>query len=410
MHALMRSGRVRFVAVWTLVALLAMMLPAAASAQSAMPQPRLKGLVWGGEVSGTFSRRDTNTFFNYSDYEHDTLRQVRLRLMAELRLPGRVDLLAEVRAENESVDAPAVFLRWQPWADRPFHVQAGRIPMVIGAFARRAYGTDNLLAGAPVVYQYLTSLRPDALPGATDDVLRMRARGWRPSYPIGSDSTAPGLPLIAYSRGDTGVAGQWTADTWTAAAAVTVGTAADPRVGDNNGGVSVSGRLAAVRPSGLTVGISAARGNWVDSDAQALAPPAGVFRHNTQTLAGVDAEFARGHWIVRGEWWHAAFAVPTLAPRLTAHAGFLEGRYRFRPRWQLAARVDRLTFSEIVGASGATAGVPTPWDAPVRRVEGALGFRVNRRLELRAGWQHNWRTTSRTRTRGFPTLQALFWF
>jgi hypothetical protein len=331
---------------------------------------------------------------------------VRLRLMAELRLPGRVDLLGEVRAENESVDAPAAFLRWQPWAARPFHVQAGRIPMVIGAFARRAYGSDNLLAGAPLVYQYLTSLRPDALPRAEDDVLRMRARGWRPSYPIGSDSTAPGLPLITYSRGDTGAAGQWTADHWTVAAAVTLGTASDPRVRDNNGGFSVSGRLAAVRPSGLIVGVSAARGNWVDHDAQSLAPSAGVFRHNSQALVGIDAEFARGHWIVRGEGWRASFALPTLAQPLTAHAGFIEGRYRFRPRWQVAARADRLTFSDIAG----TPGVPTPWDAPVWRVEGALGFRINRRLEMRAGWQHNWRTTSRTRTRGFPTLQGLFWF
>jgi hypothetical protein len=278
--------------------------------------------------------------------------------------------------------------------------------MVIGAFARRAYGSDNLLAGAPLVYQYLTSLRPDALPGTTDDLLRMRARGWRPSYPIGSDRAAPGLPLITYSRGDTGVAMQWTAAGWTAAAAVTQGTAADPRVRDNNGGVSVSARVAAVRPSGLTLGFSAARGNWIDREAHRVAPSSAQYRSTAQTLAGIDMEFARGHWIVRGEWWHARYNVPTLSQRLFANAGFAEARYRFRPRWHLAARFDRLTFSEIEGVPQ----IATPWDAPVWRVEGALGIRVNRRLEVRGGWQHNWRTTNRTRTRGFPTLQALFWF
>jgi len=35
---------------------------------------------------------------------------------------------------------------------------------VIGAFARQAYGRDNLVIGTPLAYQYLTSLRPDALP------------------------------------------------------------------------------------------------------------------------------------------------------------------------------------------------------------------------------------------------------
>ena len=401
MHPLMWFRRLWRASVWTLMAAL---VPAAASGQSELPARRLTGLVWGGEVAGTYSNPDRGTFFNYSDYEHDTLRQVRLRLMAELRLPGRVDVLGEVRAENEAVDAPAVFLRWQPWSGRQLHVQAGRIPMVIGAFARRAYGSDNLLAGAPLVYQYLTSLRPDALPGTTDDLLRMRARGWRPSYPIGSDSAAPGLPLITYSRGDTGVVLQWTAERWTAAAAVTQGTAPDPRVRDNNDGLSLSARLAAVRPSGLTLGVSAARGAWVSRETEALVVPASIARHNTQVLTGIDAEFARGHWIVRGEWWHARYNVPTLSQRLFANAGFTEARYRFHPRWHLAARFDRLTFSEIEGVPQ----ISTPWDAPVWRVEGALGFRVSRRLEVRGGWQHNWRTTNRTRTRGFPTLQALF--
>jgi hypothetical protein len=152
--------------------------------------------------------------------------------------------------------------------------------------------------------------------------------------------------------------------------------------------------------------VSAARGSWVDRDAQAAGLAISPNHGSNQSLLGIDAEVARGHWIARGEWWHVRFAVPTLANPLVATATFVEARYRFRPRWQFSARGDRLAFSEITNA----AGVTNPWDAPVWRVEGALGFRVNRRLDLRAGWQHNWRITSRTRTRGFPTVQALFWF
>src|SRR5690349_8933141 len=182
------------------LALAAILLPAPVFARQDSPASRPQGLIWGGELAAVVSRKDDVAFFNYTDYEHDALRQIRLRLMLEQRLPARVDVLGEVRVENDVLNAPALFVRWQPWASRPLHIQAGRLPLTIGAFARRAYGSDNLLVGVPLVYQYLTSLRPDAVPRTADDVLRMRARGWRPSYPIGSASVAPGLPLLAYSR------------------------------------------------------------------------------------------------------------------------------------------------------------------------------------------------------------------
>lgn len=388
------------------LAVAVVLLPALCLARQDPPAPRPTGLIWGAEVAAAISRNDNDAFFNYTDYEHSTLRQIRLRLMLETRLPARVDVLGEVRVENDLINAPALFVRWQPWASRPFHAQAGRLPLTIGAFARRAYGADNLLVGVPLVYQYLTSVRPDALPQSPDDVLRMRARGWRPSFPLGSSGLAPGLPVVAYSRGDTGVQVQWTADSWTAAAAVTRGTAADPRVRDNNGGVTVSSRVAIIRPSGLTFGVSGARGQWVGRDVTSLLAAGQRARSTSQTLVGLDTEFARAHWILRGEWWHSRFDVPTLTQALSVTGGFAEARYRFQPRWQVSARADRLTFSRITGASA----VPTPWDAPVWRVEGAMGYRVSRHLELRAGYQYNWREAGRVRERGFPTLQALVWF
>jgi hypothetical protein len=380
--------------------------PASALARQDPPPPRPEGLIWGAELAAVVSRKDDLAFFNYTDYEHSTLRQIRLRLMLEQRLPARVDVLAEVRVENEVLNAPALFVRWQPWSGRPLHIQAGRLPLTIGAFARRAYGSGNLLVGVPLVYQYLTSIRPDALPQTADDVLRMRARGWRPSYPIGATSLAAGLPVLAYSRGDTGVQMQWTADTWTAAAAVTRGTVADPRVRDNNSGLTVSGRLATVRPSGLTVGVSASRGSWVGRDVRSLLTPDEQQRATAQTLVGMDAEFARGHWILRGEWWHSRFNVPTLATALTTRGGFAEARYRFLPRWQVSVRGDRLSFSKISG----TTATATPWDAPLWRAEGALGYRVSRYIDLRAGYQYNWREAGRVRALGFPMLQAMVWF
>jgi len=396
---------------WTRIAAclaVAMAVPATAAAQDPQdepPVPRITGIVWGGEVSAALARKETGAYFNYTDYEHDALRHVRLRFMAESRLPGRLDLLGELRTDDQTVTVPALFLRWQPASGLPFYVQAGRIPQVIGAFSRRAYGSDNLLVGIPLAYQYLTSLRPDALPLTADDLLRMRGRGWRPSYPLGSDARAAGLPLLAFSRGDVGIEAQWSGRDWTAAGAVTLGTPADPRWRDNNDSVTVSGRVALQRPSGLTVGVSAAQGAWIGRSVGTLLTGPRL-QGTSQRLLGVDAGVALGHWIVRGELWRARFEVPTLASSLVATAAFIEGRYRLHPRWQVAARADRLTFSSLTGSDG----VATPWEAPVWRLEGVVGYRVSRRLDLRAGWQHNWREAGRVRERGSPVAQAILWF
>ena len=134
----------------------------------------------GAEVSGSLSRRDNAGFFNYTDYDNDALRMARLRLTGEWRPHAQLSFLSELRAgTNSNVELAALFARWRPVARWNFDVQAGRVPPVIGAFARRAYGRDNPLVGIPLAYQYLTSLRPDALPATVDDLLRMRAAGAR---------------------------------------------------------------------------------------------------------------------------------------------------------------------------------------------------------------------------------------
>ena len=66
-----------------------------------------------------------------------------------------------------------------------------------------------------------------------------------------------------------------------------------------------------------------------------------------------------------------------------------------------AARVERLGVRPR--HRHARRRLPTSWDAPVDRVEGVLGFRATRHLEVRAGWQHNWRDGGRVRERGYPT-------
>ena len=114
-----------------------------------------------------------------------------LRLDADGLGEGRrshVSLLAEVRSENGGRPAALRACTCASGRGRRarFDIQVGRVPPTFGAFRRRTYAADNPLIGYPLAYQYLTSLRADALPANADELLRMRGRGWLSNFSVGN--------------------------------------------------------------------------------------------------------------------------------------------------------------------------------------------------------------------------------
>ncbi len=394
----------------TLAAGLACAVPTAAAAQAdPVPGPRA---LFGVEASAILGPEDTTGFFNYTDYEGNALRVARARLFGEWRLASWISLVGELRTEGaDGLDASAAFARLRPWPRRALTVQVGRIPPVVGAFNRRAYGRDNALIGLTLAYQYLTSLRPDAIPATVGDLLRMRARGWRPAFPIGSTAVGPGVPRISVTQWSSGVDVHWQGPWLEAAGAWSMGAPGVPSKTDRSGENQWSGRLGLTLPAGLMIGVSGARGRWIDRGVLELVPE-DRREASTQTLVATDAEYGWGPWLFRAEWLRSTFKMPfgEAAPGpqpLSAVSGFLETRVRLHPRWQVALRLDRLTFTNV---QDTVSGVATPWEWAVDRVEAAVGFRAARRLDLRVGWQYNWRSGGRVRERGFPAVQALFWY
>src|SRR5438445_2825634 len=192
-------------------------------------------LTIGGDAAVSFAPNDPG-FFNYTDYEESALRLLRLDLTARVDAGDHVAILGDVRSENafehgfrmETPRPYALYLRIRPWANRAFDIQAGRVPPTFGAFGRHAYVSDNFLIGYPLAYQYLTSLRPDAVPANADELLRMRGRGWLSNFSLGNLTPARGVPLVTAFRWDTGVqvhsAWAWADVTGT----VTSGSLSDP--------------------------------------------------------------------------------------------------------------------------------------------------------------------------------------
>jgi hypothetical protein len=384
-----------------------------ARAQTLPSEPIVFGggrLTLGGDAAVSFAPQDPG-FFNYTDYAHSALRMLRIDLTAALKADDHLSLLADVRSENIGSPRPyALYARIRPWTHRAFDIQIGRVPPTFGAFARRTYAADTFLIGYPLAYQYLTSLRPDAVPASADELLKMRGRGWLASYSIGNVTPSHGVPLVSAFTWDTGVQVHAATDRVEATASVTAGTLANPLFQDDNSGKQIAGRVAWQPVVGLILGTSAARGPFVSETAARGAVGGGNESRFTQTAWGADVEYSRDYYLVRFEaivsdWTMPIVRPPTLDLPLRAVSTSIEGRYKIRPGLYAAARVDHLGFSDITGST-----LTESWDAPVSRVEVGGGYSIQRNLVLKVSYQYDSRAGGRVHTLYLPAAQLLFWF
>ena len=396
-----------------LVLLFALAVATPAAAQWLPEEPlSLAGgrVVLGGEVTATFGEEDPG-FFNYTSYEFSALRNFRMGVSAELRATERLQVLGEVRFDQGRVlEAYGLFVRVRPWPARRFDIQAGRIPPTFGAMTRTAYGSGNILIGQPLAYQYLLSIRPDALPATNDDLLRMRGRGWLSNFPVGNSTPAPGLPMVNTSRWDTGVQAHGVSGKLEWTGAVTAGSLSDPRFHDNNSGRQIAGRLVARPTVALTFGVSASRGAWLNETIDPVIAGEGSGNDTHQVAFGADAEFSAGRLLIRGEAIRSSWTMPDIATLqlpepLVATSMLVEGRYKIIPGLYVAARGDRVDFSRISGRAG-----PNSWEARTWRIEGGFGYSVTRNIQVKGTWQRNDRLGGRVHEDSLMCAQVLYWF
>jgi hypothetical protein len=363
----------------------------------------------GGEVSGTIAPEDEG-YFNYNDYETSTLRLFRVDVVAEARLLPSVSLLFDGRMDNLAQPRVyALYLRVRPWQGRDLDLQAGMVPPVFGSFPRRRYALDNPLPSLPLAFQYLTTVREDALPANAEELVAQRGRGWQVSYPIGNTTAGTGRPLVNAERWDVGVQARLGVRPFSLAVGVTQGTLSHPEVSDQNSGKQVSARFAWTPGPGLVAGVSAASGDFVADTARTALPDGGFGTYPQQAL-GLDLECSAGHLILRGEavfsrWRLPAVDATLIEDPLDALGLFAEARYKLRPGLYAASRVERLTMAEIASGFG-----PRGWDAPVTRVELGAGWSPARHVLLKASWQHNWRDGGRVRENDLVAAQVLLWY
>jgi hypothetical protein len=367
-------------------------------------------IVLGAEVIATLAPDDPG-FFNYTSYEFSALRNLRMAVTAEVRANDHVQLLTEVRLDQGRVlEAYGLFVRIRPWPARRFDLQVGRVPPTFGAMTRTTYGSGNILIGQPLAYQYLLSLRPDALPASNDDLLRMRGRGWLSNFPVGNTAAAPGLPMVNTSRWDTGVQAHGINGKFEWTGSVTAGSLSDPRFRDNNSGRQLAGRVVARPTAAFAFGASASSGAWLNRNIDAEVAGLDSGDRSRQLAFGGDAEYSAGRILVRGEairstWALPAIATLSLSEPLVATSMLVEARYKIAPGLYVAARSDRIDFGWIAGSQG-----PGTWESRTWRFETGVGYSVTRNVQVKAAWQRNDRNGGRVRHDSLVAGQVLYWF
>jgi hypothetical protein len=224
------------------------------------------------------------------------------------------------------------------------------------------------------------------------------------------------VPLVSAFRWDTGVQAHATLGMVRATVAVTAGTISNPLFSDDNHGRQIAGRVELRPIAGLILGTSVARGPFVSEAAARAAVVEGHDSDFTQSAWGGDAEYSRDHYLLRLETTVSRWRMPAPAPPadqrallspLDAASISIEGRYKLRPDFYVAARYDHLGFSDLPGAVAAL-----PWDAPVTRVEIGGGYSLQRNLLLKFSYQQNNRDGGDFLPRVAHLLagQLVYWF
>jgi hypothetical protein len=366
-------------------------------------------VTFGGDIAASYGSDDPG-FYNYTDDQYSSLRRVRGGISGIASISDRLAALGEIRFEGSATPSVlGLYAQVRPFRTPALEINAGRVPPTFGAFGRRAYGPDNPLIGYPLGYQYLTSLRADAIPASANELLIMRGRGWRSSYSLGDPVPAPGVPLADSFKWDTGVQVASSNERLEALGSITRGTLANPLFDDDNDGLQFAGRFA-IRPvTGLKLGMSVSRGDFVASNAVDAAA-AWDQEPFTQVAWGADAEYSRGYYLLRFEtifsrWTMPEVNAPVIDRPLDGTSISVEGRYKILPGLYAAARYDWLGFSSIEGSQSENS-----WDARVTRLEVGGGYSLQKNLLLKGSYQHNTRRTSYEPSADLVAVEVLFWF
>jgi hypothetical protein len=306
----------------------------------------------------------------------------RMRAFADATVNSRVQVFAQaVMGDGADFYLDGAYVVVTPDPQRDAHALIGKIPSAIGTYAPRTYSDKNPLIGAPLMYQYHTSLVFYSVAPNTDVLLAAAGTGQRGVNYFGY-TMGRGMPLVDDSYWDVGITLTGSQRPLEYALGVTQGTpgwASTPR--DENNGKTVLGRVGFAPVPAVRVGVSGAFGPYLSGVEARLPAGKGVNDYH-QKLAMADAELSLGHIELRGEGARNVWETPAVGD-LEVTSGYVELKYLLDFGGYLAGRFDVERFGKVAPSSGAD----RPWDLDVTRYEIGAGYRFDTHVRAKAVYQ-----------------------
>ncbi len=121
---------------------------------------------------------------------------------------------------------------------------------------------------------------------------------------------------------------------------------------------------------GFRVGVSSYRGPYLDRQYAYFFPGESAPKNLPATALGADAQWARGHWNLYGEWEHFEMNYHAI-PTFRQNGAYFEAKRVLSPRWYLAVR---------------TGFLHTSYQAGGETYEAAAGYRPDSRQLIKVGY------------------------
>jgi len=306
-----------------------------------------------------------------------------LRVFGEAQVDPRLEVhLQVVLRDATSPYVDGGYAIFTPSPARDLHVLAGKVPWPIGTWAPRTYSNKNPLIGAPLMYQYhSTLLWYEVVPSA--DALLATAGSGQYGVNYFGYREGRGMALVDDSYWDVGVTLAGSSRPLEYALAVTTGT---PGWGttsqEENSGKSLLGRVGLAPLPGLRFGISGAYGAYLIEPLNPLLTPGRTVEDYHQVLGMADLELNAGRVELRAEGAYNYWETPTVG-NLKVRSGYVEAKYALDFGAFVAGRWDVMRFGKIADSAGAL----RPWDANLSRLETGVGYRFSRAAQGKLVYQ-----------------------
>ncbi len=308
----------------------------------------------------------------------DSLFNPRLTLFLDAQLGSHFYLFVQSRLDRgfdpgdrgAQVRMDEYALRFSPWDDGRFNLQAGKFSTVVGNWKDRHLSWENPFITAPLPYENITAISDGEAPSSPRDFLGRSAKYdanpliWGPNYATGASlSGRSGKLDYAVEIKNASLSSR--PESWNAT-----------KIGFEY--PTYSGRVG-FRPNTMwNLGISASTGPYFRPEAGPTLPTGQGIGDYREYVLGQDIGFAWHHWQLWAEVYEARFEVPRVGNADTV-AYYLEAKYRFTPVLFGALRWNQQVFGTVQDGAGGRAA----WDQDVWRIDTALGCRFTAHTQLK---------------------------